>query len=173
MQICELPLGARRRLSIAISLVSNPQIIFLDEPTTGLDPETRRQLWNILQDCKKDKNRAIVLTTHSMEEADVLCNRIGIVHNGVLRCIGSQNRLKSQYGGGYHLFINCQRAQQLLDNGVDRSEDDVFAAVEAFMRSLLPSAVRLRMFNGQFVYQVPLGGFNAQALFTELSLIHI
>lgn len=54
VQIMELPLGARRRLSIAISLVSNPQIIFLDEPTTGLDPETRRQLWNILQDCKKD-----------------------------------------------------------------------------------------------------------------------
>ena len=57
--------------------------------TTGLDPETRRQLWNILQDCKKDKNRAMVLTTHSMEEADVLCNRIGIVNDGVLRCLGS------------------------------------------------------------------------------------
>ena len=97
----------RRRLSIAISLVSSPKIIFLDEPTTGLDPDTRRQLWNILQDCKKDDNRAMILTTHSMEEADVLCNRIGIVNDGVLRCIGSQNRLKMLYGGGYHLFINC------------------------------------------------------------------
>lgn len=85
----ELPLGARRRLSIAISLVSNPKLIFLDEPTTGLDPETRRQLWNILQECKTDKSRAIVLTTHSMEEADVLCNRIGIVNQGVLQCLGS------------------------------------------------------------------------------------
>lgn len=103
----ELPLGMRRRLSIAISMVSLPKIIFLDEPTTGLDPDTRRQLWNILQDCKKDKNRAMVLTTHSMEEADVLCNRIGIVNKGVMRCIGSQNRLKTLYGGGYHLFINC------------------------------------------------------------------
>jgi len=97
----------RRRLSIAISLVSKPKIIFLDEPTTGLDPDTRRQLWNILQECKKDKNRAMVLTTHSMEEADVLCNRIGIVNKGVLRCIGTQNRLKTLYGGGYHLYINC------------------------------------------------------------------
>lgn len=106
-QVKELPLGMRRRLSIAISMVSSPKVIFLDEPTTGLDPETRRQLWNILQDCKKDKNRSMVLTTHSMEEADVLCNRIAIVNDGVLRCIGSQNRLKNLYGGGYHLFINC------------------------------------------------------------------
>lgn len=89
VQTSELPLGASRRLSIAISLVSNPKLIFLDEPTTGLDPETRRQLWNILQECKKDKGRAIVLTTHSMEEADVLCNRIGIVNHGVLRCLGT------------------------------------------------------------------------------------
>jgi ABC-type multidrug transport system ATPase subunit len=85
----KLPLGMKRRLSIAISLVANPKIVFLDEPTTGLDPETRRQLWNILQDCKNDKRRAMILTTHSMEEADVLCNRIGIVNNGVLKCIGS------------------------------------------------------------------------------------
>ena len=51
----------------------------------------------------------MILTTHSMEEADVLCNRIGIVNNGVLTCIGTQDRLKELYGGGYHLFINCDR----------------------------------------------------------------
>ena len=89
IQIKLLPLGLRRRLSIAIALVSSPKIIFLDEPSTGLDPETRRHMWNILQECKKDKNRAIVLTTHSMEEADVLCNRIAIVNNGVMSCLGS------------------------------------------------------------------------------------
>jgi len=105
----ELPLGMRRRLSIAISIVSGAKIIFLDEPTTGLDPETRRQLWNILQQCQRESNRAMVLTTHSMEEADVLCNRIGIVNNGVLQCIGSQTRLKNLYGGGYHLFVNCEK----------------------------------------------------------------
>lgn len=105
----ELPLGMKRRLSIAISLVSDPKIIFLDEPTTGLDPDTRRQLWNILQDCKNQKDRAMVLTTHSMEEADVLCNRIGIVNNGVLTCLGTQTRLKQLYGGGYHLFVNTNK----------------------------------------------------------------
>lgn len=76
----------RRRVSVAISLVSDPKIVYLDEPSTGLDPENRRQLWDILAACKG--KRAIILTTHSMEEADVLCNRIGIVNDGVLRCIG-------------------------------------------------------------------------------------
>jgi ABC-type multidrug transport system ATPase subunit len=101
----------KRRLSVAISLVSDPKIIFLDEPSTGLDPENRRQLWDILS-AQKGK-RAIILTTHSMEEADVLCNRIGIVSEGVLRCCAPQVRLKSIYGGGYHLFINCQKGKVL------------------------------------------------------------
>ncbi len=101
----------KRRLSVAISLVSDPKLIFLDEPSTGLDPENRRQLWDILSACKG--KRAVVITTHSMEEADVLCNRIGIVNDGILRCVGPQVRLKSLYGGGYHLFINCQRGKIL------------------------------------------------------------
>lgn len=101
----------KRRLSVAISLVSDPKIIYLDEPSTGLDPENRRQLWDILS-AQKGK-RAIILTTHSMEEADVLCNRIGIVADGILRCVAPQVRLKSIYGGGYHLFINCQKGKVL------------------------------------------------------------
>lgn len=133
----ELPLGMKRRLSIAISLVSSPRIVFLDEPTTGLDPDTRRQLWNILQDCKNQEDRAMVLTTHSMEEADVLCNRIGIVNNGVLTCLGQQARLKQLYGGGYHLFVNC-----------DRTNTQKQQEVLAFVSKILPKAVLLRQFNG-------------------------
>ena len=93
--------GMKRRLSIAISLVSEPKIIYLDEPSTGLDAENRRQLWDILNKLKG--KRAMILTTHSMEEADVLCDRIAIMTNGILRCIAPQARLKSVYGGGYHL----------------------------------------------------------------------
>jgi ABC-type multidrug transport system ATPase subunit len=126
----------KRRLSIAISLVSQPKIIFLDEPTTGLDPETRRQLWNILQEVKQG-NRAMILTTHSMEEADVLCNRIGIVNNGVMTCIGSQDRLKELYGGGYHLFINCGRTC---------SEKEI-QKVREFVKKLAPKSEMLRFFN--------------------------
>ena len=103
-----------------------------------------------------------------MEEADVLCNRIGIVNHGVLQCLGSQNRLKSLYGGDYHLFVNCFRAQQLADEGIDMSEDEAFQKVEDFLKKLLPDAIQLRMFNGQFVYQVPVTNFNAQKLFNEI-----
>jgi len=140
--ISALPLGMRRRLSIGISLVSNPRVVFLDEPTTGLDPETRRQLWNILQECKNEGGRAIILTTHSMEEADVLCNRIGIVNNGVMTCVGSQNRLKTLYGGGYHLTINCKMS------GNDQVDKKRFQTVSDFITHILPSAIKLRMFNG-------------------------
>ena len=90
-------------------MVGDPVVIFLDEPTTGLDPENRRQLWDILSTQKKKYNRSMVLTTHSMEEADVLSNRIGIIKDGILRCIGPQQRLKSLYGGGYHLTVNIHK----------------------------------------------------------------
>mmetsp|Transcript_26279 Transcript_26279/g.23158 ORF Transcript_26279/g.23158 Transcript_26279/m.23158 type:complete len:217 (+) Transcript_26279:520-1170(+) len=113
-RVKQLSGGMKRRLSVAISLVGDPKIIFLDEPTTGLDPENRRQLWDILVEARG--NRAMVLTTHSMEEADVLCTRIGIITQGTLRCIGPQTRLKSLYGGGYHLFINCHKDGHFLKN---------------------------------------------------------
>lgn len=99
----ELSGGMKRRLSIAISMVGLPKIVFLDEPTTGLDPDNRRQIWEIIAACKQ--NRSILLTTHSMEEADVLCSRIGIISDGVLRTVGTQVTLKNRYVGGYYLEI--------------------------------------------------------------------
>mmetsp|Transcript_5689 Transcript_5689/g.9775 ORF Transcript_5689/g.9775 Transcript_5689/m.9775 type:complete len:138 (+) Transcript_5689:2393-2806(+) len=115
----------KRRLSVAISLVSDPRVIYLDEPTTGLDPENRRQIWNIISSIKG--KTSIILTTHSMEEADVLCNRIAIVNNGILRCLAPQVRLKSLYGGGYNLQINCQkesflRLQKKIQKRQERKE---------------------------------------------------
>ncbi len=98
--------GEKRRLSIAISLIGNPAVVFLDEPTTGLDPEVRRLIWNIINEAKRA--RTIVLTTHSMEEAEVLCNRIGIMAKGTLRCIGPLLRLKEVYGRGFKLNFSCK-----------------------------------------------------------------
>ena len=72
---------------------------------------------------KKTNDRAIVLTTHSMEEADVLCNRIGIVNQGVMRCLGTQARLKLLYGGGFHLFVNCMRYLQDGGSDLDKSRE--------------------------------------------------
>ncbi|XP_030937865.1 ABC transporter A family member 2-like isoform X2 [Quercus lobata] len=91
--------GMKRRLTVATALIGDPKLVILDEPTTGMDPITRRHVWDIIMDAKK--GRAIVLTTHSMEEADILSDRIGIMAKGRLRCIGTSIRLKSKFGTGF------------------------------------------------------------------------
>lgn len=120
--------GMKRRLSVAIALIGEPKLVILDEPvnkilfyfiffpqsltifsfwselylflqTTGMDPITRRHVWDIIENAKK--GRAVILTTHSMEEADILSDRIGIMTKGKLRCIGNSIRLKSRFGTGY------------------------------------------------------------------------
>ncbi|XP_026438508.1 ABC transporter A family member 11-like [Papaver somniferum] len=90
--------GMKRRLSVAGALLGDPKLVILDEPTTGMDPVTRRHVWDVIEYAKK--GRAIVLTTHSMEEADILGDRIAIVAKGKLRCIGTSIRLKSRFGTG-------------------------------------------------------------------------
>ena len=97
--------GMKRRLSVAISFIGDPLVVFLDEPSTGLDPASRAQLWEVVKRAKKD--RAIVLTTHSMEEAEELCDRLGIFVDGALRCIGNPKELTSRYGGFLILTITC------------------------------------------------------------------
>jgi ABC-type multidrug transport system ATPase subunit len=92
-----------RRLSLATSLIAKPKVLYLDEPSTGLDPETRQGFWEIVSALRP--GRCIVLTTHSMEEADALCSRIGIMTNGALRCIGTPLHLKNKFGAGYQLTL--------------------------------------------------------------------
>ena len=75
-----------------------------DEPTTGMDPISRRYVWDIIEEVKR--SRAVVLTTHSMEEADILGDRIGIMARGELRCLGNSTRLKQRFGAGYQLSIS-------------------------------------------------------------------
>ncbi|XP_030949383.1 ABC transporter A family member 2-like isoform X5 [Quercus lobata] len=100
--------GMKRRLSFAIALIGDPKLVILDEPTTGMDPISRRHVWDIIKDAKR--GRAIVLTTHSMEEADVLSDRIGIMAKGRLRCIGTSIRLKSKFGTGFIANVSFSRS---------------------------------------------------------------
>lgn len=88
--------GMQRRLSIAMALISNPDILFLDEPTLGLDVRARRELWNVVRALKG--NVTIILTTHYLEEAEALADRIGIMHAGRLRALGTAAELKVQTG---------------------------------------------------------------------------
>lgn len=102
--------GMKRKLCVGIALCGNSKVVMLDEPSAGMDPAARRGLWDLLQ--KEKIGRTILLSTHFMDEADLLGDRIAIMAGGKLQCCGSSFFLKKKYGAGYHLIIdkslNCQ-----------------------------------------------------------------
>ena len=95
--------GNRRKLSVAIAMCGSSRLVLLDEPTAGMDLSARRSLWDMLKNYKN--NRIIILTTHYMDEADVLGDRIGIMAKGKVLCLGSSLFLKNRYGAGYKLTM--------------------------------------------------------------------
>lgn len=99
--------GMKRRLSVAMSTVGDVEILFLDEPTTGLDPVSRRRVWEAINIMKK--NRVVVLTTHNMEEADYLADTIMIMHSGHVRAFGDPLFLKQTFGKGYQVNIQLHK----------------------------------------------------------------
>lgn len=103
--------GNKRKLSLAIALVGRPRVVMLDEPSTGMDPVARRQMWDIIS--AQSRDRCFILTTHAMEEAEALCGRIGIMVNGVLCCLGSSQHLKMKYGANYEAEFKVQAADDL------------------------------------------------------------
>jgi ABC-2 type transport system ATP-binding protein len=88
----ELSGGQKQRFSIATTLINQPRIIFLDEPTTGLDPQARRNLWDLIKDIR-DKGTTVIMTTHYMDEAEVLCDRVAIIDSGRIIALESPDRL--------------------------------------------------------------------------------
>ena len=88
--------GQRQRLLLALALINNPALVFLDEPTTGLDPQARRNFWHLIEQQKSD-GKTILLTTHYMDEAEVLCDRIAIVDRGQIVAMGSPSDLLAQH----------------------------------------------------------------------------
>ncbi|KAJ6251665.1 atp-binding cassette transporter subfamily a abca [Anaeramoeba flamelloides] len=131
--------GMKRRISVACALITNPKVIFLDEPTTGLDPASKRQVWDVIRKARKEKS--IILTTHSMEEADSLCDRIGIMANGMLRTIGESQELKSRYGKGFKFMVHCN------------IEDD--EKVKNFIKKTFPNANEMNSLAGTSNYEIP------------------
>lgn len=91
--------GMKRRLEIARGFLHHPAVLFLDEPTTGLDPQTRRRIWDHIRRINKNEGLTILLTTHSMEEADTLCERVAIMDHGKVIALGSPAKLKNDLGG--------------------------------------------------------------------------
>jgi ABC-type multidrug transport system ATPase subunit len=101
VQSSKLSGGQKRKLSVCIALIGGSRVIFLDEPTSGMDPYSRRSTWQILQNARE--GRVIIMTTHFMDEADLLGDRIGIMAKGKMQCCGSSMFLKRAYGVGYVL----------------------------------------------------------------------
>ncbi|TVU33005.1 hypothetical protein EJB05_24777 [Eragrostis curvula] len=145
--------GMKRRLSVAISLIGDPKVIYMDEPSSGLDPKSRKDMWKAVKSAKQD--RTIILTTHSMEEAEVLCDRIAIIADGSLQCIGSSKELKDRYGGSCVLTVTT---------AADGEEDEV----ERLVRSISPGANRVYRISGTQKFEMPKQGMKISEVFQAM-----
>uniref|UniRef100_A0A8B9LWW8 P-type phospholipid transporter n=1 Tax=Astyanax mexicanus TaxID=7994 RepID=A0A8B9LWW8_ASTMX len=134
--------GNMRKLSTAIALIGGPPVVFLDEPTTGMDPKARRALWNCILSIIKE-GRSVVLTSHSMEECEALCTRMAIMVNGTFRCMGSVQHLKNRFGDGYTIVLRVAGADPQLE------------PVMKFIEHELPGSTLKEKHRNMLQYQLP------------------
>ncbi|CAL9693308.1 unnamed protein product [Knipowitschia caucasica] len=106
--------GNKRKLSAGIALIGGPPVIFLDEPSTGMDPVARRLLWDAVTRTR-ESGKAVIITSHSMEECEALCTRLAVMVNGQFKCLGSPQHLKSKFGSGYTLLAKVHVDAELED----------------------------------------------------------
>ncbi|XP_017106501.2 phospholipid-transporting ATPase ABCA3 isoform X1 [Drosophila bipectinata] len=180
--------GNKRKLSTAIAVIGSPSVIYLDEPTTGMDPAARRQLWNMV--CRiRDSGKSIVLTSHSMEECEALCTRLAIMVNGEFKCIGSTQHLKNKFSKGLILKIKVRRnldavrQTRLSAGGVTgngsafqvRNDDEVTVpvqmaqqeidAVKEFVEREYPHSILQEEYQGILTFYIPLTGVKWSRIF--------
>lgn len=140
--------GTKRKLNTAMAMITNPYIIFLDEPTTGVDPKSRRFVWHCIKSLQQQK-KTVVLTSHSMDECEMLCNRLGIMKNGELKCIGYIQKLKEKFGKGFSMMIKVKPEELVSKTTVEKdcgigqtdcgySQKDTVDSMEDVSSSLLP-----------------------------------
>ncbi|XP_044040431.1 phospholipid-transporting ATPase ABCA1-like isoform X2 [Siniperca chuatsi] len=134
--------GNKRKLSTAIALIGCPPVIFLDEPTTGMDPKARRFLWDCILSIIKE-GRSVILTSHSMEECEALCTRMAIMVNGRFKCFGSIQHLKSRFGDGYTVIVRVGGSPPAL------------TPVEDFVQQTFPGSVLKEKHHNTLQYQLP------------------
>ncbi|NXP67882.1 ABCA9 protein, partial [Chloropsis cyanopogon] len=142
-KVRKLPPGITRKLCVALSLLGHPSVLLLDEPSTGMDPNGQRCVWRTIRDALKTKESGAILTTHYMEEAEAVCDRVAILVSGQLRCIGSIQYLKNKFGKGYLLEIKVK----------DTESSDV---LHAEILKIFPGAARQERFPSLLVYKVPM-----------------
>ena len=142
--------GNKRKLSVAMSLVGAPSIVMLDEPSAGMDPSARRQLWDVISFVAK--HSSVLLTTHHLEEVDVLAHRVGIMDAGLMRCLGTLESLKHKFGNGYELTIQVD------------SMEGAEAAVE-FLFQQYPDAVLVEARQQRMIFTLPFDSTDLASLF--------
>ncbi|XP_062570055.1 phospholipid-transporting ATPase ABCA3-like [Saccostrea cucullata] len=151
--------GNKRKLSTAIALIGDPPFILLDEPTTGMDPAARRQLWNVLSQVRAS-GRTLILTSHSMEECDALCTKIVIMVNGRFVCLGSPQHLKNKFGHGYTLIA---RLAQQKDGTTAPSEP-----LKNFVKTTFPDSTIFDDHQGYVHFQIPDNNIALGRVFGEM-----
>uniref|UniRef100_A0A669CMV4 P-type phospholipid transporter n=1 Tax=Oreochromis niloticus TaxID=8128 RepID=A0A669CMV4_ORENI len=137
--------GNRRKLSTAIAMIGCPALVLLDEPTTGMDPLSRRFLWNSIMSVIQDK-RAVVLTSHSMEECEALCTRLAIMVNGSFKCLGTIQHLKYKYGDGYVVTMKIRASKPGCAPDLNPAE--------AFMESTFPGCIQREKHYNTLQYKI-------------------
>ena len=120
--------GQKQRLALAMALVNDPKVLFFDEPTAGLDPQVRREIYDIIEELKQEK-KTIVMTTHYIEEAERLCDRVAIIDHGKVIALGTPRELKARSGGTTRIEVRLSRPEsngtlQTLEGVVDAREVD-------------------------------------------------
>ncbi|XP_075031827.1 phospholipid-transporting ATPase ABCA7 [Calonectris borealis] len=146
--------GNKRKLSTAIALLGSPPVVFLDEPTTGMDPRARRFLWDCILSVIRE-GRSVVLTSHSMEECEALCTRMAIMVNGRFRCLGSVQHLKNRFGDGYTVVVRVGGPGP--------------APVESLMQRRFPGIVLKERHGGLLQYQLPSRASSLASVFSVLA----
>ncbi|XP_023672701.2 cholesterol transporter ABCA5 [Paramormyrops kingsleyae] len=146
-QAKHLTAGLKRKLCFALSMLGNPQIVLLDEPSTGMDPKSKQRMWRAIRAAFMNSQRGAILTTHYMEEAEAVCDRVAIMVSGQLRCIGSIQHLKSKYGRGYSLEVKLREELMGLQQ---------VALLHKEIRAIFPHAARQESFTTLMVYKIPM-----------------
>ncbi|XP_065097861.1 phospholipid-transporting ATPase ABCA1 isoform X2 [Paramisgurnus dabryanus] len=148
--------GNKRKLSTAISLIGAAPVIFLDEPTTGMDPKAKRFLWNCILSVIKE-GRSVVLTSHSMEECEALCTRMAIMVNGRFQCLGSVQHLKNRFGDGYTIILRLSAPSKEP------------CPVDSYIRNSFPGIQLKESHQNVLHYQLPSQACSLSRVFEVLS----
>lgn len=117
--------GNKRKLSLGLALIGDPSVLLIDESSSGLDPLAKRKMWDLIEQAAR--SRSVILTTHSMQEAEALCTRVAIMVKGQFVCLGSVQHLKNKYMDGYSVDIFCKGSAS--DDVVDQVENEVLYAL--------------------------------------------